>query len=113
MDELTTRLDTQLSLQQQEEQEIFSPYDILNMFVLRFYWVLITTTIIFGVSWVVVNRWPDEYRADTLILVDPQKVPERYVNTTVSMDVGGRLSTINQQLMSSTRLQRIIDTYSL
>jgi polysaccharide chain length determinant protein (PEP-CTERM system associated) len=75
--------------------------------------VLICTTIIFGLAAVVAKRWPDEWRADTLILVDPQKVPERYVNTTVSMDVTGRLSTINQQLMSSTRLQRIIDTYDL
>ncbi len=111
MDELIP-IDKQLALQQ-DEQELFSPYDILNMLVRRFYWLLITTTVVFGVCWVVATRWPDEYRADTLILVDPQKVPERYVNTTVSMDVGGRLSTINQQLMSSTRLQRIIDTYDL
>src|SRR5580693_497701 len=96
-----------------DEQELFSPYDILSMLGRRFYWLLVTTTILFGVASVVALRWPDEYRADTLILVDPQKVPERYVNTTVSMDVSGRLSTINQQLMSSTRLQRIIDTYDL
>ncbi len=96
-----------------DEQELFSPYDILSMLARRFYWLLITTTVIFGVACVVALQWPDEFIADTLILVDPQKVPERYVNTTVSMDVSGRLSTINQQLMSSTRLQRIIDTYDL
>ncbi len=96
-----------------EEAELFSPYEILSMLGRRFYWLLITTTILFGVSTVVALRWPDEFKAETLILVDPQKVPERYVNTTVSMDVSGRLSTINQQLMSSTRLQRIIDTYDL
>src|ERR1022692_3812092 len=103
----------QLSLLQPEEQEVFSPYDILNMVARRFYWLLVGTVIVFGAASVVAMRWPDEYKADTLILVDPQKVPERYVSTTVSMDVGGRLSTINQQLMSSTRLQRIIDTYDL
>ena len=103
----------QLSLLQPEEQEVFSPYDILNMVARRFYWLLVGTVIVFGAASVVAMRWPDEYKADTLILVDPQKVPERYVSTTVSMDVGGRVSTINQQLMSSTRLQRIIDTYDL
>jgi polysaccharide biosynthesis transport protein len=98
---------------QQDEAELFSPYDILSMLGRRFYWLLITTTILFGLASEVAIRWPDEYKAETMILVDPQKVPERYVNTTVSMDVSGRLSTINQQLMSSTRLQRIIDTYDL
>jgi len=56
---------------------------------------------------------PDEYEASTLILIDPQKIPNSFVQSTVSMSVGSRLSTINQQLMSSTRLQRIIDTYDL
>jgi succinoglycan biosynthesis transport protein ExoP len=114
MDEQKTLMtNAQLNLIQQEDQETFSPYDILNMVARRFYWLLVGTVIVFGAAGVVAVRWPDEYRADTLILVDPQKVPERYVSTTVSMDVGGRLSTINQQLMSSTRLQRIIDTYDL
>jgi uncharacterized protein involved in exopolysaccharide biosynthesis len=63
-----------------------------------------------GLVWMLT---PDVYEANTLILVDPQKVPERFVATTVSMDTLSRLDTINQQLMSSTRLQRIIDTYDL
>ena len=115
MDDHKLALESQRIAQdsQVDEQELFSPYDVLSMLGRRFYWLLVTTTILFGVASVVALRWPDEYRADTLILVDPQKVPERYVSTTVSMDVGGRLSTINQQLMSSTRLQRIIDTYDL
>jgi succinoglycan biosynthesis transport protein ExoP len=113
MDENKLALERMAAESQQDEPELFSPYDILSMLGRRFYWLLITTTICFGVAAVVALRWPDQYKADTLILVDPQKVPERYVNTTVSMDVSGRLSTINQQLMSSTRLQRIIDTYDL
>ncbi len=56
---------------------------------------------------------PDIYEANTLILVDPQKLPDYYVHSTVSMSISSRLNTINQQLMSSTRLQRIIDTYHL
>src|ERR1035441_1078897 len=113
MDENKLALERMAAEQAADEPELFSPYDILSMLGRRFYWLLVTTTIVFGVAGIVALRWPDEYRADTLILVDPQKVPERYVNTTVSMDVSGRLSTINQQLMSSTRLQCIIDTYDL
>lgn len=90
-----------------------TPSDILFALWRRIHWVLVTTALVFGITAMVVWRLPDLYRADTLILVDPQKVPEKYVTTTVSMDVAGRLSTISQQIMSSTRLQRIIDTYEL
>ena len=98
---------------QNESIEQFGPYEILNALKRRFHWILICTAVCMGITTVTVWKWPDEYKSDTLILVDPQKVPERYVSATVSMDVGGRLSTINQQLMSSTRLQRVIETYDL
>jgi uncharacterized protein involved in exopolysaccharide biosynthesis len=53
---------------------------------------------------------PDHYKASTTILVDPQKVPEKYVSPTVSSDPAQRLSTITQQVLSATRLQQIIDS---
>ncbi len=56
---------------------------------------------------------PDHYKASTTILVDPQKVPEKYVSPTVSSDPAQRLSTITQQVLSSTRLQQIIDQMNL
>jgi len=56
---------------------------------------------------------PDHYKATTTILVDPQKVPEKYVSPTVSSDPGQRLTTITQQVLSSTRLQQIIDEQAL
>ncbi len=56
---------------------------------------------------------PDHYRASTTILVDPQKIPEKYVSPTISSDPGQRLTTITQQVLSSTRLQQIIDTMHL
>ena len=56
---------------------------------------------------------PDHYKASTTILVDPQKIPEKYVSPTISSDPGQRLTTITQQVLSSTRLQQIIDTMHL
>lgn len=95
------------------EVELFSPYDILSILGRRYHWLLVCVTVVASVTAVVVRQMPDEYKADTLILVDPQKVPEKFVSTTVTMDVSGRLSTINQQLMSATRLQKIIDAFEL
>src|SRR5262249_7713354 len=56
---------------------------------------------------------PNHYKATTTILVDPQKVPEKYVSPTVSSDPAQRLSTISDQVLSSTRLQKIIDQMNL
>ena len=56
---------------------------------------------------------PDHYKASTTILVDPQKIPEKYVSPTISSDPGQRLTTITQQVLSSTRLQQIVDDMHL
>ena len=56
---------------------------------------------------------PATYRAEAVILVDGQKVPERYVASTVNADVQDRLATISQQILATSRLQRIIDSYHL
>ncbi|MBI2875814.1 MAG: hypothetical protein HYY20_02910, partial [Candidatus Tectomicrobia bacterium] len=59
------------------------------------------------------NLQPDIYRSSTLILVEPQRVPADYVKPTVASSIEERLSTISQQIMSRTRLQRIIDDFHL
>jgi polysaccharide chain length determinant protein (PEP-CTERM system associated) len=61
----------------------------------------------------VVYMIPAEYRAEAVILVDSQKVPERYVASTANADVKDRLATISQQILATSRLLKIIDTYHL
>ncbi len=56
---------------------------------------------------------PNIYQASTTILVVPQKVPENYVRSTVPAAVADRLQTLNQQIMSRTRLQQVIERYGL
>jgi succinoglycan biosynthesis transport protein ExoP len=62
---------------------------------------------------IISHRMADIFMSETLILVDPQKVPETYVKATVTGDIRNRLGTLSQQILSATRLQKIIDTYSL
>jgi polysaccharide chain length determinant protein (PEP-CTERM system associated) len=50
----------------------------------------------------------DLYRSDAVILVVPQQVPETYVRSTVTATVSDRLQSISQQILSRTRLERII-----
>jgi succinoglycan biosynthesis transport protein ExoP len=70
--------------------------------------VLLATIGIAGVSLL-----PDVYRATTTILVDPQKIPEKYVSSTVTSDPNARMNTLSQQVLSASRLQEIIDKNNL
>jgi len=56
---------------------------------------------------------PRVYESETLILVEPQKVPASYVRPLTSIDVDSRISTISQQIMSRTNLEKIIDEFRL
>jgi succinoglycan biosynthesis transport protein ExoP len=62
---------------------------------------------------VVVYKLPTQYSSEALILVDSQKIPEKFVASTVNTDVQDRLATISQQILSSTQLKKIIDDFDL
>jgi succinoglycan biosynthesis transport protein ExoP len=62
---------------------------------------------------VVIALLPDVYQATTTILVDPQKIPEKYVASTVTSDPNDHLNTLKQQVLSTSRLQEIIDRENL
>ena len=66
-----------------------------------------------AVTVAVVQRLPAIYTAESLILIDAQKIPERFVPSTVSAETEDRLAAISQQILSSTDLQRIIEEDNL
>lgn len=59
------------------------------------------------------HRLQDQFRSDVIILVVPQRVPEQYVRSTVTTTVAERLQSISQQILSRTRLERIILDFNL
>lgn len=56
---------------------------------------------------------PSVYRSNTLILVERPTVPQQYVTPNVAGDLQQRLQSITQQILSRTRLLRIIQTLNL
>jgi len=56
---------------------------------------------------------PRIYSAETLILVQPQRVPSDYVRSVVSTNLDARLSSISQEIMSRSNLEKIIDRFKL
>ncbi len=57
--------------------------------------------------------WPLKYQSDSLILIEQQKVPSQYVKPNVVSDLQSRLDTMTQQILSRTRLQKLIEDFHL
>jgi len=59
------------------------------------------------------SRIPDLYQSDMLIAIDPQRVPDSFVRSTVTLDTDRRLDALQVQVLSRTALQRLVDEFSL
>ena len=53
------------------------------------------------------------YQASTLILVQAQRVPTNYIQSVVTSTISQRISTISQQILSRSNLEKIIDQFGL
>jgi len=79
----------------------------------KMWWIIIPflLSILTGIG--LTLKLPKVYRASTLILVQPQKVPATYVQEIVSVDLEDRLNSLIQQVTSRTNLERIIKNFNL
>jgi len=77
-------------------------------------WLLIIPGIVFSIGAYVISLYlPSRYVSETVVLVQEQRVPERYVPDVVSGDLNERLATMREQILSRTRLQQIIEKLNL
>jgi polysaccharide chain length determinant protein (PEP-CTERM system associated) len=91
----------------------FDIHDYIEIFLRRIRYILIPALLIITGAVIYVQYAPKEYRATTLILVTPQKIPEAFVRATVTSTIGERLQSIGQEIMSRTRLEQIISEFNL
>ncbi len=91
----------------------FSPLSIVKMLWNR-RWMMIAIWVFATVAAVlVVRRLHPVYKADVLVLVDAQKIPDRFVASTVDENLADSLALISQEILSRTRLTKIIDMFDL
>jgi polysaccharide chain length determinant protein (PEP-CTERM system associated) len=104
---------------QAEEEErtsglpAFSPLSILRTIWKRkiritVAWVLFTVCAV-----AVVRLLPPVYLAETVVLVDSQKIPEKFVSATVADDLEERIASIRQMLLSGAELKKVIEEFGL
>jgi succinoglycan biosynthesis transport protein ExoP len=99
-------------------QDTFEPkpvrwQDYWAMAVRRRWWLMGPLFVCGFVAFGVAHFWPEQYRSEALILVEQQKVPELYVTPNVVTDLQDRLQSMTQQILSRTRLQKLIEQSNL
>ena len=87
--------------------------DFLDLIVRRKW--LIILFILLGIAVGGTLAWlkKDVYRSSTIILVEQQKIHQSYVPDVVGGSTAERVSTITQQVLSRTNLQKVIDEFQL
>ena len=70
--------------------------------------VLIPLLLVTAGSVVAGRMMPERYKSGTLILVESEKVPAKFAEKMATESTGNQLQTITQEIMSRTRLEKII-----
>ena len=80
----------------------------------RRWWVILIPALVGCVGAYLFSRTlANQYTSRTLVLVEEQAVPDTYVKSVVTGDIGQRLGTMQEQILSRTRLQPIIEKFGL
>jgi polysaccharide chain length determinant protein (PEP-CTERM system associated) len=86
----------------------YTPEDILRLAGRRAWFVVIPLVVATALAVAVGERLPKKYRSETLIMLIPQRIPDSYVKASGSDNLEDRLATLEDQLLSRSRLERII-----
>jgi polysaccharide chain length determinant protein (PEP-CTERM system associated) len=87
--------------------------DYLAIWRRRRWWIIapaiLGPLILFGVSLVL----PSRYESDTLVLIQSQRIPNTMVQSIITEDLNARVASLEEQVLSRTRLESIIRRYNL
>src|SRR6516225_10963541 len=93
--------------------EYFGPQDYRQL-LRRSKWLMVTATLVVALMIAIgAYLFPNLYLATTVIVVDPEKVPEGLVKSTATIDANERLAMLQEQILSTTRLGQVIDELGL
>ena len=91
----------------------YTPFDIAMM-VWRRKWLIIAPALLCGYAALIVSsRLVNQYQAEMLIQIVPQRIPDTLVKPTVIMKTEERISALHQQVTSRTEMERLITELNL
>ena len=89
------------------------PEDIIEIVLRRRWWIIISFCLTMVVGIILAFTLPKYYRAETLILIQPPKVPANYVQSVISMDVDSRVEAFSRQILSRSNLEKIMKDFNM
>jgi polysaccharide chain length determinant protein (PEP-CTERM system associated) len=94
-------------------QRELTPADYISM--LRRRWILIVTLTLVGgpLAYGVSRLLPNRFKSQTLVLIEQPTVSAKIVESLDSQDINQRLSSMQQQILSRSRLEPIIRQFNL
>lgn len=96
-----------------EKKSSINIKDITDALIKKWYWVSLPL-----IFFVLMGMWfyvvlPKSYEATTLIVVQPQEIPQNYVQATVNESVDDQVRTLSQEVLSRSNLEPIIKDLGL
>jgi polysaccharide chain length determinant protein (PEP-CTERM system associated) len=97
----------------QKLSEGLKPRELIEIITKRRWYLIVSFCISMIVGICLAFTLPKIYKAEALILIQPQKLPDNYVRSVVTTDTDSRVNTISQQILSRTNLEKIIENFGL
>ncbi|HWO27274.1 MAG TPA: Wzz/FepE/Etk N-terminal domain-containing protein [Candidatus Acidoferrum sp.] len=90
-----------------------TPADYIAM--LRRRWVLIVVLAVIGspLAYTVSRFLPNKFKSQTLVIIEQPSVPQKIVESLDTSDINQRLSSMQQQILSRSRLEPIIRQFNV
>ena len=95
------------------EEAVLSPADYIQIVKNRKWSLIIPALIIFLLAVILALTLPPVYKSTSTILIEEQEIPADFVITTVTSYAEQRIQSINQRIMSTTKLLDIIKRFDL
>ena len=86
----------------------YTPDDVVQIVLKRRWLILLPFALGLAAAPLLARLTPEKYRSETLITLVPQRVPDSYVKSTITESIQERLASISDQILSRSRLERII-----
>ena len=86
---------------------------ILSGFYRRKGLIICVCLVVFLLTTYTATILPNIYQSSSLILISPQRVPSSFVTSTITTDLGERMQSIIQEILSRTQLEKIVKEFDL
>jgi polysaccharide biosynthesis transport protein len=97
----------------EQQQEIKTIGDVVAIVKRRKLSLVLPALAVFILAAIAAFLWPPVYRSTSTILIEEQEIPREFVVGTITSFAEQRLQTINQRIMSTTRLLTVINQFNL